>query len=294
MFTCGEHLSLHDEEHGKDGWEHRKTLKLFDQVLGHMDYGGAHMRGWMRFFMSGEGCGWVEYWNRLEGLLKPLKSPELMRVDLKIDFNDGSVTHERVLKAHQNGEFKRASGGRNPILKKVETSRIQDGRTIYIGARTSPRFIRCYEKGWELLKDVPEGWKKDPDMLIDLEDGSGLVKARDLYRVEVELKAVDGAVLPWACLTDRDAYFAGSAPFCAGLVDAAPRRVYTLPTEFNQKLALAAAVEHARIQSGGVWSALARLYGAETVEQKARIFDLMTSGRVSDRLKQSGVLMLDL
>lgn len=294
IFTCGEHLTLDVEEKGRDGWESRRTLMLFDKKLGYMDYGGGHMRGWLRFFMSGEGCAWVHHWELLEGLLKPLKSPELMRVDLKIDFTDGSVTHERVLAAHAEGKFKREKGGRNPMLKKVETSRLQDGKTVYIGARTSPRFIRCYEKGWELLKDVPETWKTDPDMFFDLEDGNGLVRVRDVYRVEVELKAVEDVVLPLACLTDRDGYFAGAAPFCAELVEAAPRRAYALPSEFNEKLALAAAMEHARRQSGGVWRALAKIYGAETVEQKARIFDLMTSGKVSEKLKSAGVLMLDL
>jgi len=115
-----------------------------------------------------------------------------------------------------------------------------------------------------------------------------------LYRVEVELKAVDDTVLPWACLTDRDGYFAGAAPFCAGLVEAAPRRMYSLPSEFNQKLALAASVEFGRIQIGGVLSALAAVYGAETDAQKARIFDMLKVGKVSEKLREKGVLMLDL
>ena len=75
-----------------------------------------------------------------------LQRAELMRVDLKVDTIDGSVSHEKVLEAYKEGRFKREGGGRNPVLKTVETSRVVDGRTAYVGARTSSRFIRCYEK----------------------------------------------------------------------------------------------------------------------------------------------------
>ena len=46
-----------------------------------------------------------------------LQRAELMRVDLKVDTIDGSVSHEKVLEAYKEGRFKREGGGRNPVLK---------------------------------------------------------------------------------------------------------------------------------------------------------------------------------
>ena len=50
-------------------------------------------------------------------------------------------------------------------------------------------------------------------MVADFEDGNGLIPVADRYRVEVEFKAIDEAVLPWPILSDSDSYFSGSAPF---------------------------------------------------------------------------------
>ena len=118
-----------------------------------------------------------------------LQRAELMRVDLKVDTIDGSVSHEKVLEAYKEGRFKREGGGRNPVLKTVETSRVVDGRTAYVGARTSSRFIRCYEKGWQILSKMalPEFLMK-PNLRVDFDDGLGQRNVRDFYRVEVELK----------------------------------------------------------------------------------------------------------
>ena len=39
-------------------------------------------------------------------------------------------------------------------------------------------------------------------MVADFEDGNGLIPVADRYRVEVEFKAIDEAVLPWPILSD--------------------------------------------------------------------------------------------
>lgn len=293
-FAGGDDLELELEMPGKDGWKFRRNLKLYGDVVAWIDYGGDSQRGWLRFEMPGKGCGWVCDWGVVAALVGVLERAELMRVDLKVDTIDGSVGHEKVIEAYKQGLFKREGGGRNPVLKTVETSRVVDGRTAYIGARTSSRFIRCYEKGWQVLSKMglPEFFMK-PEICMDFDDGLGMRKVRDFYRVEAELKAVDGVVLPWPCLVERDAYFAGTAPFCAGLVETAPKRVYALPSDFDKKASLFSAVVNCKQSYGGALNALLQLYG-DSMEAKAKIFDMVVGDTVSKRLKEEGVLWLDL
>ena len=139
---------------------------------------------------------------------------------------------------------------------------------------------------------LPEFLMK-PNLRVDFDDGLGQRNVRDFYRVEVELKAVDGVVLPWPCLVERDAYFAGSAPFCASLVDSAPRRIYSLPSDFDKKANLFSAVLNCKQSYGGALNALLQLYG-DSMEAKAKIFDMVVGDNVSKRLKEEGVLWLDL
>lgn len=290
----GELLSLGDELPGRDGWKIRRALMLADLQIAWIDYGGDSQRGWLRFDMAGKGCEWVEDWKGLEGLRTALTSAELRRVDVKLDFFDGSVTHDKILEAYQAGAFKRENGGRNPIMKKVETSRVIDGRTVYIGARTSARYIRCYEKGWELVNKAgfPEGWKK-PDMQLDFKNGLGYINVADYYRVEVEFKAVDDVVVPWTILGDPDAYFAGAATFCQSLVDASPRRPQAVPTDLMPKATLAANMEHCRMAYGGLFRTLLMMYG-DTPEVKAKLFDELSGNKPSERLVREGVLTVNI
>lgn len=292
-FAGGDEMVLEQEMAGKDGWKSRRSMRLFGELVAWMDYGGDSQRGWLRFEMPGKGCGWVCDWERVASLVGVLDTAELTRVDLKVDTVDGSITHETVLAAYEAGKFKRGTGGRNPTCRKVESSQMTDGRTVYIGARTSSRFIRCYEKGWQLLSKMglPESLMK-PDIRVDFEDGLGMRLARDFYRVEVELKAVDGAVLPWPCLTMPDAYFAGSSQFCEDLVQVAPKKVYSLPSDFDKKASLFSAIQNCKQAYGGLFNALMQLHG-DSDEAKARIFDKLVSDSVSKRLKEDNVLMLD-
>lgn len=107
-----------------------------------------------------------------------------------------------------------SSGGRQPKMKKVEGSDPKDGRTIYVGARDSEKFIRCYEKGFEILAryKIPENLKAGITGMTF--DGVGMVDPAKVYRCEVEFKASSEKVLPWPMLTNRDEFFAGANPFC--------------------------------------------------------------------------------
>lgn len=293
FFTAGHLMELGPQVAGKDGWQYRRPVELSDFTIAQIDYGGDSQRDWLRFDMSGKGCGWVEDWAGFARLYDKLPSAELRRVDVKLDAVDGSITHDSVLAAYASMQFKRQTGGRNPKMKKIEGSSPCDGRTVYVGARDSSRFIRCYEKGWETLSKIgfPEQYKK-PDLLADFEDGHGTRRVADWYRVEVEFKAVDDLVVPWPVLSDSDAYFAGSAPFCAALVDAVPRRPAPgFPSEFDTKATLAMSMEHCRIAYGGMIRALVLLYG-DTPATKVRLLNELAGDAPSQRLIRDGVLTL--
>lgn len=289
-FVTPDLIELGGEEKGKDGWLYRRPLLLAgDQILGWVDYGGESQRGWSRWDMSGTGCGYITGWNLLQDRLLAIAG-ELRRVDVALDFFDGEVRHEDVLAAYAAGKFKRPHVGRAPKMKRVETSCPKDGRTIYIGARDSARFIRCYEKGWELLsKAKAPDWIKE-DALCHFREGIPS-KPEDYYRLEVELKTVDDVVIPWRILVEPDAFFAGAAPWFETLVDAAPIRTEGPPSCFYPVQTLQSSMQHCRRAYGGLFKALIELYG-DSLETKALLFDALCSENPSDRLVKAGCLSL--
>ena len=277
-------LTLGEPEKGKDGWQHRRSVILAgDQKIASIDYGGDSQRGWARFDMPGTGCEWVQDWAAMATALESINA-QLRRVDLALTTHDGSVTHDRVVKAHQDGLF--SSGGRNPKRRDITGSDPRDGRTVYVGARDGAKYVRCYEKGFELLNKcgIPENLKT---ACTHIEyNGVGRVKVDDLYRVEVEFKDVD-KVLPYAILTDRDSYFAGANPFCASLLPGAPeRKVMGLP-DFNAKAALAVQLEHCRRAYGAIIRTAILAHGDESA-----VLAMIAGEGPSDRLISAGVLSI--
>lgn len=277
-------LALGEPEKGKDGWLHRRSVILAgDQKLASIDYGGESQRGWARFDMPGTGCEWVQDWAAMEAGLQSIDA-QLRRVDLALTTHDGSVTHERVVQAHEDGQF--SSGGRNPKRRDITGSDPRDGRTVYVGARDGAKYVRCYEKGFEVLNKcgIPENLKS---ACTHIEyNGVGKVKVDDLYRVEVEFKDVD-KVLPFAMLTDRDSYFAGANPFCASLLPGAPeRKVMGLP-DFNGKAALAVQLEHCRRAYGAIIRTAILAHGDESA-----VLAMIAGEGPSDRLISAGVLSI--
>ena len=282
--TVADLLTLGEPEKGKDGWLHRRSVILAgDQTLAQIDYGGESQRGWLRFDMSGAGCEWVQDWHTMAAALQGIGA-ELRRVDLALTIHDGSVTHDRVVQAHANGMF--SSGGRNPKSRVITGSDPRDGRTFYAGSRQGAKFIRCYEKGFELLSKLgmPENLKQT---ITHIEyNGVGQVKVEDLYRVEVEFKDVD-KVLQFTMLTDRDSYFAGANPFCASLLPGAvERKVMGLP-DFNAKAALAVQLEHCRRAYGAIIRTAILAYGDERA-----VMAMIAGDGPSDRLISAGVLSI--
>ena len=288
-FVTPDLVDLGGSEKGKDGWQHRRPIILGgDQILGYVDYGGESQRGWSRWDMSGAGCSFVDRWDLLAQSL-PSIGGELRRVDVALDFFDGEVGHDSVLAAYEAGAFCR--GGRPPKMRKVEGSCPTDGRTIYIGSRESSKFIRCYEKGWEMVAKgkVPEGLKAGIESVYFRRGVPS--HPRDYYRLEVELKAVDRLFLPLDVLVNPDSYFSGAAPYFADLVSVAPSRPLEPPTDVQQVLTVSSSMDHCSRAYGGLFRALVELYGDDQAT-KAKLFDALCSDRPSDRLVKSGCLSL--
>ena len=252
--TTADLLALGEPCKGRDGWLHRRAVLLAgEQTLAQIDYGGESQRGWARFDMSGAGCEWVQDWQTMATALQGIGA-ELRRVDLALTIHDGSVTHDRVVQAHANGMF--SSGGRNPKSRIITGSDPRDGRTFYAGSRDGAKYVRCYEKGFELLSKLgmPENLKQ--------------------------------TTTPFTMLTDRDSYFAGANPFCASLLPSAPeRKVMGLP-DFNAKAALAVQIEHCRRAYGKIIRAAIMAHGEEEALR------MISANEPSRRLVEAGALTI--
>ena len=288
-FVTPDLVDLGGSEKGKDGWQHRRPIILGgDQILGYVDYGGESQRGWSRWDMSGAGCSWIDRWDLLAQSL-PSIGGELRRVDVALDFFEGEVGHDSVLAAYEAGAFCR--GGRPPKMRKVEGSCPTDGRTIYIGSRESSKFIRCYEKGWELLAKakVPEGFKTASNGFYFRRNTPS--SPADYYRLEVEFKAVDGFFIPLDILANPDSFFVGASSYFESLVESAPSRLVQPPSDFLQVQTLQSSMEHCSRAYGGLLRSLLELYG-DTLETKARLFDALCSQNPSDSLVRAGCLSL--
>jgi DNA relaxase NicK len=273
--TTGELLTFAPGSKGRDGWERGGDIMMVDIKLGWMDYGGESQRGWVRVQLSGEGCEWVQDWRAVEALEQSLESADIKRLDIALTTYDGEVDDSMVVLAHQRGGF--TTSGRPPRMKSIVSSDPRAGKTRYIGTRAgSDKFLRCYEKGYELLAHIPESMRTGVTHI----DGHDIQK---MYRVELELKAVE-KYIPWTAIGRRDDVFAAAYPFCAGLLPLAnPWKMQKLP-DFKPKAALASQLEFCRIAYGPALLLACKLYGRE------KVMDMVLGEKPSKTLIEAGVL----
>ena len=97
-------------------------------------------------------------------------------------------------------------------MRQIVSSDQHAGRTCYIGSREGAKFLRCYEKGFEVYQKMIAAYGFSAEGMTL--DGKRL---EDIYRVELELKP-DRCVIPWETIDQRDQYFAGAYPFNAELL----------------------------------------------------------------------------
>jgi Replication initiation factor len=289
--SVGELLELRTGVKARDGWTYGADLVIPDHTIAHIDYGGDSQRGWVRFDMPGQGCAWVQDWDHLEQWGNANLEAEIQRIDIAFTTADPSVVSDaKVVEAFDAGQFR--CGGRPPAMRSIVSTDAFAGKTRYIGKRENHKFLRCYEKGWELFKSLPESaeFLKKPGVQVAV-DHLGMVNVEHLYRVELEMKAVD-KYIPWFVLSQRDAVFAGSYPFCSALLPDSPHLVMSELPSFKPRAALLKALEHAFKAYGGVWKAAHLAYGGDDAAL-LRLAREMLASEPSRHLVESGVLTVD-
>jgi phage replication initiation protein len=230
-------LRPHLRKGGWNGFKSSANLCLGDMVVGMMAYGGESQRGSVSVNISGIGCAWMkDDWDEVQDSVQNLPEYELRRVDIALDTYKREVTHDKVVQAYRDGLFTLA--GRPPSMTRIEPEDPLDGATIYIGKRENAKFLRCYEKGLELVKAYPRG------SVRTIND----VPVEDIYRVELELKAKEGP-LPVDLIDKRDQYFAGAYPYLQSVLDVNPE-VLVQSRESGPQNSLAGMLANIRQQYG--------------------------------------------
>lgn len=269
----GQHLRLGQPGRGLFGFLHSMPILMADVPVGRLDFGGVSQREWMRVEVPGRGCQWVEDWDALEAV-EDLPASELKRTDIALTTWKGEMTHEKVVAAHGAGRF--THKGRPPNLREITNSDPTAGRTCYVGQRTADKFLRCYEKGYELASKCPG---------LTHVDGHPI---EDIYRVELELKA-STTDLPWDVVLRRDQYFAGAYPFCADILPGVEADILQRRPEKAAQRDLAAALANVRIQYGATLYTALHAYQGDI----GAVWDLVVGDKHNPTLLEAGVLLVD-
>lgn len=271
--NIGRHIHLGDEGRGLFGFAVSLPVIVADVPVGRLDFGGAAQRDWMRVEMPGKGCQWVKDWDALEAV-EDLPCAELRRADIALTTWQGEVTHDQVVAAHGAGRF--THKGRPPNMRTITNTDPTAGRTVYIGQRTADKFLRCYEKGYELAAKSP-----------GLTHVGGYPIA-DIYRTELELKA-STAELPWDVIHRRDQYFAGAYPFCADILPGVEADILQRRPERAAQRDLAAALANVRVQYGATLYTALHAYQGDI----GAVWDLVVGDKHNQALVEAGVLLVE-
>lgn len=274
--TLGHQLAFKHLPRGSMGFQQASQVVIGDMPIARLDFGGESQRGWVRTELTGKGCEWVQDWDAVQEL-EDLPSSQIRRLDVALTTWDGQVTHERVVKAHSQGRF--SCGGRPPDLQQITSSNDRAGRTCYVGKRTSDKFFRAYEKGFEMAGKIGRG------LIITSIDGHPV---EDIYRCELELKA-DSTPIGWDVIERRDQYFAGSYPFCADVLPGVEADILQRRKERAPQMDLQVALANCRTQFGPtLFTALMAYHGDMTA-----VWDQVIGDHHQQQLLDAGVLLVD-
>lgn len=307
------HLSV-DLKPRKTGWRaFEKSMEIWvtdkragdpnaTMKCGMMMTGGANVRGWSMASLDGGGCSWVSDWSKLMDVCTDdLDAFELKRVDLALDRFDGS-RWEEVDQAWKDGKFNPPGSGRPPKAKPIDSRRPQDGRTYYVGSRTSSKFYRGYEKGLQLLgpelaalelkgasrEDIEGAFLRTEAHVVRTDHGPEFVSAPifNWWRDEVEFKPVNGP-LPLDLVDRRDQYFAGAYPYLAEVLPNAQGEALVQRRERMPQLEVTKALAHIQRQFGRTLYTACAVYGGDI----NAVWDRIVGEDHNPALIAAGVLM---
>ena len=275
----GEWLNFRPLARGMLGFKQALEVRHAQMPIGRMDFGGESQRGWVRVDLTGKGCEWVKDWDEV-GALEELPSAQIRRLDLALTTWRGEVGHARLVQAHNDGRF--ITRGRPPNLRQITSSDPRAGKTCYIGEREkADKFMRCYEKGFEIASKLESRFGLSCDGI----DG---FRTEDIYRCEVELKAVSRAI-PWDVIDRRDQYFAGAYPFCADILPGIEADILQRRPERQPQLDLKAALMNLKIQFGPTLYTALHAYQGDIMA----VWDKVIGDHHSEALVEAGVLLVD-
>ena len=272
--TAGCLLNFKSLQRGAMGFQQAAAVLLGHMPVARIDYGGESQRGWARVAMGGKGCEWVQDWTAMRSI-EELPASEIRRLDIALTTWSGQVSHDSVVLAHSLGKF--GTGGRNPDLQQITSSNPMAGKTCYIGNRKSDRFLRAYEKGYEMNA-------KAGGNLTHI-DGHPI---EDIYRTELELKA-SATDLPWSLIERRDEYFSGAYPFCADLLPGVDADVLQRRPDRQPQTDLASALANIKTQYGATLFTALHAYGGDMTT----VWDRIIGTEHSKPLLEAGVLLVD-
>lgn len=272
----GDLVTIKQRSKGWNGYKQAADVCMGDMSLGMIAYGGESQRGWVHVGLTGRGCEWLLDWARAERVFNALPRCEYKRLDIALTVKDGSVSHQRVLDAFAAGLFK--TGGLPPGMKKLESSDPMAGNTVYIGKRGGNKFLRCYDKGLEMLKG------KAPHLNITHIEG---VPVLDIYRVEFEWRSAT-APIPLDAISRRDTYFAGAYPFTAELLQQ-PFEPFVQRRERGPQRELELALMHIQQQYGRtLFTAMVHHDG-----DISTVWEKIVGTQHNEALVAAGVLLVD-
>lgn len=223
--------------------------------FGFVCFGGN--RATLLVTLNGLGClnslpGWE---TRLHDFLNSAIGASLSRVDIAVDdFNSERFSVDSFSQFYDDGGFSFKKGGRPVDIQTVGNWRRPNGRgrTLYIGARASSKFLRVYEKGMH-LGDSTSRW----------------------VRAELELKK-GTHLLPFDVLLSPEKYFSGAYPCLDGIIVAvAPTRLEV--RERTAQITIDRAIEVTYHQFGRYLRAFREIFGDFDALEKvcSRLDDFM-------------------
>jgi len=205
-------------DRGVSGYPSSFNLLVNEIQVGMIGFGATHGRDLVT--ITGKGCkSWKDdYYPYVYECLTIAKA-KLTRVDLCLDFFDGSVTHDFCLTAFENGLFNQKKCPRFPlkeVLQSTKDKNVNMGRTIYVGSKQSSKRACLYEKGLEVFGKLDAKTVENcvnPSLALVETPVDMQVVAKNWFRCEIRFYARD-IVLDPRMVLDRDAFFSGSFPFC--------------------------------------------------------------------------------
>lgn len=223
------------------GYKERHTITHADHDgdLGLIAHGGNSQRGTASIQLNAQACSLIADWQGLKVWCEEFAS-KITRIDLAHDDMTGKVlTINQSLQWLKDGLF--SNNGTREGTTAVKGTLIDDlgsgdGKTLYIGKRSSGKLLRIYEKGKQ-LGDVASPW----------------------VRAEVELKDQD-RIIPWDVLINPSQYLAATYP-CLSYLSAIQYKIKTISNSVS--ISLEAAVHHLRHMGGMLINVMMQQHGGD-------------------------------